>query len=69
LGVETGLIGVDPLAAVLLAMIRNFTEDANLFVPVGVTSGLLLIWVPPGVWIAPVAVGTSIISSASSLTS
>ena len=56
LGVEAWHIGIDPFAAFFLSMIRNFAENADLLVSVGVASGLWLIRVSPRVGISPVAV-------------
>jgi hypothetical protein len=62
IGVEARLVGVDALATFFLTVVWNFAEHANLLVPVGVAPGLRLIRVPPGVGVAPVAAGTSVVS-------
>jgi hypothetical protein len=36
IGVQTGLVGSDPLLVVLLSVIQNFTEHTDLLVPAGV---------------------------------
>ncbi len=55
IGVEARLVGVDALATFFLTVVWNFAKYTNLFVSVGVASGLLLIWIPPRIGIAPVA--------------
>ena len=55
IGVEARLVGVDALATFFLTVVWNFAENADLFVTVGVVPRLWLIWVSPGVGIAPVA--------------
>jgi len=62
LGVEAWHIGIDPFAAFFLSMIRNFAENADLLVSVGVASGLWLIRVSPRVGISPVAAGPSAVA-------
>ncbi len=62
IGVEARLVGVDMLATFFLAVVWNFAEDTNLLVPVGVVSGLLLVRIPPGVGIAPVAACSSVVA-------
>ncbi len=56
IGVEARLVGIDALATFFLTVVWNFAKHTNLFVPVGVAPGLLLIWIPPRIGIAPVAV-------------
>ena len=62
IGVEARLICVDALATFFLTVVWNFAENADLFVKVGVAPGLWLIWVSPGVGIAPVAAGSSVVA-------
>ena len=56
IGVEARLVGVDALATLLLAMIRDFAEHANLLVSIGFVSSLLLVRIPPRIRIPPVGV-------------
>jgi len=56
LGVEAWHIGIDPFAAFFLSMIWNFAENADLLVSVGVIARLLLVRIPPRIWIPPVGV-------------
>ena len=62
IGVEARLICVDAFATFFLTVVWNFAENADLFVTVGVAPGLWLIWVSPGVGIAPVAAGSSVVA-------
>ncbi len=62
IGVEAQLICVDAFATFFLTVVWNFAENADLFVTVGVAPGLWLIWVSPGVGIAPVAAGSSVVA-------
>ena len=62
IGVEARLICVDALATFFQTVVWNFAENADLFVTVGVAPGLWLIWVSPGVGIAPVAAGSSVVA-------
>ncbi len=62
IGVKARLVGVDALATFFLTVVWNFAEHADLFVTVGVAPGLRLIWVSPGVGIAPVAAGSSAVA-------
>ena len=55
IGVEAQLVGIDALATFFLTVVWNFAKHTNLFVPVGVAPGLLLIGIPPRIGIAPVA--------------
>ena len=62
IGVEARLVSLDALATFFLTVVWNFAKHTNLLVPVGVAPGLRLIQVPPGVGVAPVAAGTSVVS-------
>ncbi len=55
IGVEARLVGVDALATFFLMVVWNLAKYTNLFVSVGVASGLLSIQIPPRIGIAPVA--------------
>ena len=62
IGVEARLVGVDALATFFLAVVWNLAEDTNLFVKVGVVSGLLLVRIPPRIGIALVAACSSVVA-------
>ncbi len=55
IGGEARLVGVDALATFFLMVVWNLAKHTDLFVPVGVAPGLLLIRIPPRIGIAPVA--------------
>ena len=59
IGVKARLVGIDALATLLLAMIRDFAEHANLLVSIGFVSSLLLVRIPPRIRISPVGVAGS----------
>ena len=59
LGVEAWHIGIDPFAAFFLSMIRNFAENTDLLVSGGVIARLLLVRIPPRIWISLVGVAGS----------
>jgi hypothetical protein len=55
IGVEARFVGVDALVKFFLTVVWNLSKHTNLFVSVGVASGLLVIQIPPRIGIAPAA--------------